>query len=348
MESRLNFENDYCEGAHPKILEALIASNMEQTMGYGSDPYTESAEKKIRRACQCENAEIRLLVGGTQTNTTVIDSLLHNYEGVVCAETGHIAVHESGAVEAFGHKVLPLPARQGKLMPDVLRSYLRDFWADENHEHMVLPGMVYLSHPTEYGTLYTLSELQELYRICQDYEIPLYVDGARLGYGLASPETDVDLPALAKVTDVFSIGGTKVGALLGEAVVFTKKMPSHFLTTVKRHGALLAKGRVLGIQFDTLFTDDLYMENSRHAIAMAGLLKQGLEQRGMKFYLDSPTNQQFVVLENNFLQQLHRHIAFSIWEKVDEEHTAVRFCTSWATKEENIRKLFEVMDSIVL
>ncbi len=348
MQEKLNFENDYCEGAHPAILEALAATNMEQTMGYGSDPYTASARQKIAKACGCDANGVWLLVGGTQANATVIDSLLQGYEGVVCATTGHIAVHEAGAVEAFGHKVLTLPASQGKLLPDVLLAYLREHFADENREHMVWPGMVYLSHPTEYGTLYTAEEMKELYEICRTYEIPLYVDGARLGYALACPQSDIDLPFLAKYTDAFSIGGTKVGALFGEAVVFTKKTPPHFLTTVKRHGALLAKGRLLGIQFDTLFTDGLYLQCGRHAIDMARLLKEGFAKRGMEFFLDSPTNQQFLVLERAFMEALQEKAAFSFWEKVDERRTAVRFCTSWATKEENIRKLFEMIDGLVL
>lgn len=347
MEQKLNFESDYTEGCHPKILERLVATNLEQTSGYGADVYTRSAEEKIREACQCPGAQVCLLTGGTQTNTTIIDSLLCNYEGVVCVDSGHIAVHEAGAVEAFGHKVLPLTGVNGKLEAETLKQYLKSFWEDENCEHMVIPGMVYLSHPTECGTLYTKKELERIHKICQSYGLPLFLDGARLGYGLMSRGTDVTLPDLARLTDVFYIGGTKVGALFGEAVVFPhQNMPKHFMTTVKRHGALLAKGRLLGIQFDTLFTENLYMELGAHGIRMAEELKQGMKERGIPFYIESPTNQQFLVLEDVFLRELQKRVKCSFWAKVDEHHTAVRFCTSWATRSESIRQLFEVVDDM--
>lgn len=336
----LSFESDYIEGAHEKILHRLMETNMEQLSGYGGDPYCESAKEKIRQACHCPQADVYFLVGGTQTNAAVIASVLKNYEGVVAAHTGHVSVHEAGAIEYTGHKVLEIPQYQGKIDAAKLEAYIAAFYEDENHEHMVFPGMVYISHPTEYGTLYTKNELKQISGVCKKYQIPLYMDGARLGYGLMSYGTDVTLADVAKYCDIFYIGGTKVGALCGEAVVFTKNnTPEHFMTTVKQHGALMAKGRLLGVQFDTLFTDDLYMKISRHAIDMAEILKDGFREKGYVFYIGSPTNQQFVILENQEMEELSKKVAFSFWEKYDEEHTVVRFATSWATKEENIRTL---------
>ncbi|MDO4305882.1 MAG: low specificity L-threonine aldolase [Eubacteriales bacterium] len=339
----LSFECDYSEGAHEKVLARLLETNMEQLSGYGSDKYCEQAKEKIRMACGCPDAQIFFLMGGTQTNEVVIDAMLQSYEGVVAAKTGHVSVHEAGAIEHSGHKVLTLPEYQGKMDAEDLESLLSEFWSDENHEHMVFPGMVYISHPTEYGTLYSEEELKKLSGVCRRYKIPLYMDGARLGYGLMSSETDVTLPKIAEYCDVFYIGGTKVGALCGEAVVFTKRnMPVHFLTIVKQHGALLAKGRVLGIQFDTLFTDDLYFKISRHAVEMAEYMKSGLLKKGVRFYLESPTNQQFIILENSEMEELGKRAAFSFWEKLDEEHTVIRLATSWATKKESIDRLLEL------
>lgn len=341
----ISFESDYIEGAHEKILERLLETNFEQLPGYGNDIYCERAKEKIRAACECPDADIYFLTGGTQTNATVIDALLAPYEGVLCAETGHVNAHEAGAIEYTGHKVLALPHHEGKIHADELEAYLRNFWQDANHEHMVFPGMVYISYPTEYGTLYSKAELEDISAICRANQIPLYLDGARLGYGLMSPSADVTLPLIAEYCDVFYIGGTKVGALLGEAVVFTRhNTPRHFLTTIKQHGALLAKGRLTGIQFDTLFTDDLYFKISRHAIQMAELLKEGFRERGYTFYLDSPTNQQFIVLEDEEMEWLKNHVAFSFWEKADEDHTVVRFATSWATQETSILRLMELLD----
>lgn len=336
----LFFENDYTEGAHEEILKRLIETNMEKLPGYGSDSYCDSAKRKIREACECPEAQIFFLVGGTQTNAIVIDGMLKQYEGVVAAATGHVSIHEAGAIEAAGHKVLEIAQKNGKIDAQELKTYLNQFWQDENHEHMVFPGMVYISHPTEYGTLYTKEELQALSAVCKQYKIPLYLDGARLGYGLMSRETDVTLPLIAKYCDVFYIGGTKVGALCGEAVVFTKNnMPMHFMTIVKQHGALLAKGRLLGIQFDTLFTNQLYQRISRHGIKMAEQLKDVFQEKGYPFYLESPTNQQFIILENTEMERLSKEVSFSFWEKRDERHTVVRFAASWATKEEDIEKL---------
>lgn len=335
----ISFENDYIQGAHPEILRRLTETNMEPLSGYGSDPYCESAREKIRRACGCENAEVYFLVGGTQTNAVVIDAMTKGYEGVVAADSGHIAIHEAGAVEFTGHKVLTVPGDNGKINGNELRQYLQGFYQDENHEHMVFPGMVYISHPTEFGTLYTKEELKQISEVCREYEIPLYLDGARLGYGLMSRGTDVSLSDVAEFCDAFYIGGTKVGALCGEAVVFPGKAPKHFLTSVKQHGALLAKGRLLGIQFYTLFTDELYFRISRHAIEMAEKLKEVLRDKRLPFAWESPTNQQFVIMDDRKMEQLREKVVFSFWEKADQNHTVVRFATSWGTKEEEIEEL---------
>lgn len=340
----LSFESDYTVGAHENILNRMQEMNLIQQKGYGSDTICEDAKEKIRKACGCPQAQIRFLTGGTQANATVIASVLARYEGVVAAKTGHIAVHEAGAIEYTGHKVLELPGHDGKIKAAELRELLHTYWQDANHEHMVFPGMVYLSHPTEYGTLYSRDELEEISGICREYEIPLYLDGARLGYGLMSRQTDVTLPVIAECCDVFYIGGTKVGALFGEAVVFTKNnMPKHFLTMVKQQGGLLAKGWLLGLQFDTLFTDDLYLRISRNAIEMAELLKNAFKEKGYRFYLESPTNQQFIILENKEMERLQKNVAFSFWEKYDEEHTIVRFATSWATSKEDIDELCKLL-----
>lgn len=340
----LSFESDYVEGAHERILQRLMETNLEQLSGYGQDCYCQKAKEKIRKACECPDAQIFFLVGGTQTNTVAIGAFLKSYEGVMAAETGHVSTHEAGAIEYHGHKVLELPEHQGKIRGNELKALLESFWQDENHEHMVFPGMVYISHPTEYGTLYSREELEELSHICRSYEIPLYLDGARLGYGLMSQDTDVTLPMIAEYCDAFYIGGTKVGALCGEALVFTKNnMPGHFLAIVKQHGALLAKGRLLGIQFDTLFTEGLYFEIGRHAIEMAELLKKGLIEKGYTLYLNSPTNQQFVLLDNEKYQALQKEVAMGFWEKPDQDHTVVRLATSWATKRESVEQFLELL-----
>lgn len=344
----LFFENDYGEGAHEKILERFRETNYEKLPGYETDRYCEQAKEKIKAACECPEAEVYFLAGGTQTNAVVIRSLLRPYEGVLAARTGHINCHEAGAIEYTGHKVLELPEHQGKIRAEELEAYLKTFYGDESHEHMVFPGMVYLSHPTEYGTLYTREELEQIYGVCRENHLTLYVDGARLGYGLMSRETDVTLPFLAGCCDVFYIGGTKVGALCGEAVVFTKNnSPAHFMTLVKQQGAMPAKGRLLGVQFDTLFTDGLYWELGRRAIEMAELLKEVFHRKGYAFYLESPTNQQFLLLEDEEAERLSREVCFSFWEKPDETHTVVRFVTSWATQEEDIRQLEKRLRSYV-
>lgn len=339
-----HFASDYMEGAHPKILERLIETNMEKTSGYGTDPYCASARDRIREACDCPDAAVHFLVGGTQTNATVISALLKNYEGVLSAETGHIAVHEAGAIEATGHKVLTLPQKDGKIDAAAVEAYLENFERDENHDHMVFPGMVYISHPTEYGTLYTKAELARMDAVCARFGIPLFLDGARLGYGLAARGTDVTLADIAKHCDVFYIGGTKVGAMFGEAVVFTNPaLARGFFTSIKQHGALLAKGRILGIQFETLFTDNLYLSIARHAIDMAEKLKAGLLAKGYRLALDSPTNQQFVVLDNARMRELKEKVTFSFWEGLDAETSVIRFATSWATREEDVDALIDLL-----
>lgn len=343
----LSFESDYIEGAHPLVLEALIKTNMEAMSGYGADKYTARAKEKIAAACGLPESQIAFITGGTQTNQLVIDTMLRQFEGVVSAQTGHISVHEAGAIEFTGRKVLTLPAHNGKMDAGELRSFLTDFFADGNNEHMVFPGIVYISHPTEYGTLYTKAELTALSGVCREYNIPLFMDGARLGYGLESRSTDVTLKDIARLCDVFYIGGTKVGALCGEAVVFTKKnMPLHFENLIKKHGALLAKGRLTGVQFDMLFTDDLYFKISRNAIDRAEELKSLFAGLGYKFFIDSPTNQQFVILENARMEELKKSVKFSFWEKHDDMHTVVRFATSWATTKEKIEELKKVLESV--
>lgn len=340
----LYFENDYSEGAHPKILQRLMDTNMKHLSGYGSDRYTTLAKDKIRKLCNCPEAEIYFLVGGTQTNQTVIDSVLRSFEGVIAAETGHVSVHEAGAIEFTGHKVLTLPQHDGKLCARELEAYMETFLGDDSHEHMVFPGMVYISHPTEYGTLYTKDELKELSQVCRHFKLPLYIDGARLITGLACPENELSLPDIADLCDVFYIGGTKAGTLCGEAVVFTKNnTPAHFLTQIKQHGALLAKGRLCGVQFDALFTDELYKETGRNAIETAALLREGLRKKGYTFYNSSPTNQLFLVMENSRLEELKNHVVYSFWEKADDTHTVIRFATSWATAREDVEKLLSLL-----
>ena len=340
----LSFECDYNTGAHPKILEALMRTNMEPCPGYGNDVYTKMAREKIRVACGRKDADVRFLVGGTQTNRIVIDSMLQNYEGVISATTGHVNAHEAGAIEASGHKVLTVPGYDGKLRADDVEDLISRFYADGSYEHMVFPGMVYISHPTEYGTLYTLGELEEISSVCRRHSIPLFLDGARLGYGLMSHDTDVTLFDIARLCDVFYIGGTKVGALCGEAVVFThNNAPKHFFTTVKQNGALLAKGRLLGVQFDTLFTDGLYFEISKNAIDRAEELKRLFAEKGYSFFKNSPTNQQFIVLSDEKIEELTPLVRFEIWERVDEGHCAVRFATSWATQRSDIEALARII-----
>ena len=337
------FNSDYLEGAHPYVMEKLNETNMVQTVGYGEDEYCEAARERIKAVCQAPEADVHFLVGGTQTNTTVIASILRPWQGVLSAVSGHINCHEVGAIESTGHKVITLPTANGKITARQVQDYVEWHKNDESTEHIVQPGMVYISHPTEYGTLYSKAELEALSAVCHTYHMPLFVDGARLGYALVSEGTDVTLADLARLTDVFYIGGTKVGALCGEAVVFPHGAPAHFMTMVKQQGALLAKGRLMGIQFDVLFTDDLYTRISRNAIETANALKKGLAAKGYRFFMDSPTNQLFVVLENTQLAALEGKAKFGFWEKFDDSHTVVRIATSWATKMEEIEQLIALM-----
>ncbi len=345
----LSFASDYIEGAHPKILERLSETNFEIQPGYGEDAYCLSAKEKIREACRCPEADVYFISGGTQTNRTVISAFLRDTEGVVSAATGHVNGHEGGAIEATGHKVLTLPAPEGKLRAEDLRAYLRDFYADaDGYPHMVQPGMVYISHPTEYGTLYGLGELRAIRAVCDEYGLPLFLDGARLGYGLVTPGSDVTLPDLARLTDVFYIGGTKVGALLGEAVVFPHGAPKHFFTHMKQNGAVLAKGRVLGLQFDALFTDGLYLEIARHAVDLAQQIRKTLRECGYHFHIETQANQIFVVLGSEQMERLSREVVFTFWEKLDETSSVIRLCTSWATKPEAVERLCAVLREIAV
>lgn len=346
---RASFESDYNNGCLPEILRRLSETNDEKSSGYGFDPYTERAKDRIRKACDMTEAEVHFLVGGTQTNATTIDSLLQGCEGVLSVDTGHINVHESGAVEAFGHKVLVLPGiAGGKMAASQINDYMRKFLADETYPHMVQPGMVYITLPTELGALYSRKELADIYTVCQQYGLRLYVDGARLGYGLMAEGNDIDLPFLAHHCDAFHIGGTKVGALLGEALVYTNtRAPKYIFTIIKRHGALLAKGRVLGLQFDTLFTYDLYFRVSRHAINMAQALRKVFAKHGLSLGIDSPTNQQFVILSKEQKQQLAEEIAFEIWEPLSDDRLLCRFVTCWATTEADIVALDEALAHIL-
>ena len=341
---KLSFASDYTEGAHPAIIERLVQTNMEQTAGYGTDEYCERARSLIRKACECPEATVHFLVGGTQTNATVIDALLNRYEGVIAAETGHVAVHEAGAIESCGHKVLTLTCDKGKITAASVKRYLQDFYADGNYEHMVHPGMVYISQPTEYGTLYTKQEMSAISAVCREYHIPLYVDGARLAYALACKENDVTLADLARLCDAFYIGGTKCGALFGEAVVIPDpKRSPHFFTIMKQHGALLAKGRLLGIQFETLFTDDLYLHIGENAIRAADTIRAFLASHGYEQYFTAPTNQIFIVLDNTRYAELSKKITFGFWEKKDDSHTVVRIATDWVTTQENVEKLLQAL-----
>ena len=344
----VSFVSDYIAGAHPDVLKRLEETNLSPQPGYGADEYCESAKAKIREAVGLPDADVEFLVGGTQTNAVVISTMLADHEGVISAGTGHVSAHEAGAIEWTGHKVLEIRSENGKIGAEALAAYISAFYEDENHEHMVFPGMVYISHPTEYGTLYSRAELEALSAVCSRYGIPLYLDGARLAYALASPATDLTLHDIAALCDVFYIGGTKAGALCGEAVVFTRgSRPPHFLTSVKRRGALLAKGRLLGVQFDALFTDGLYMRIGKHAVDLAMKLKETLKTRGLPFFIESYTNQQFVVLEDGFLKRLKEDVAFDFWEKVDESHTVVRFATGWSTTDDDLAALSDALDRVV-
>ena len=343
--TKLNFASDYNLGACPEILSRLMEKNSEHQTGYGLDEYCKSAAEKIREACKCPEAVVSFLEGGTQTNATVIDALIRNYQGAVAVGSGHINGHESGAVEAAGHKILTLPGKDGKMQADELEIFLKEFHADANREHMVEPGVVYISHPTECGTLYSKQELTGLHEICGRYHIPLYLDGARLGYGLAARDTDVTLEDIAANVDAFYIGGTKVGALFGEAVVFTRKeLASHFFTITKQHGALLAKGWILGLQFDTLFSNHLYEKLGENGIRTAMKIKETLADRGYRFAFPSNTNQQFVILSNEEIRELEEKLVFTLWDKWDEAHSVIRLATSFGTTDKEVEALLSMFE----
>ena len=343
----IRFNCDYLEGAHPKIMEKMMETNFVQTPGYGEDEFCERAREVIREKCGVPDAYVQFLVGGTQTNLTVIASTLRPYQGVLAAHTGHIAVHETGAIEATGHKVLTLPSDDGKITADQVQKAYELHWADESHEHIVQPGMVYISHPTENGTLYTKDELKALYKTCKKLGLPVFLDGARLGYGLMSEGTDVTLKDIAEYTDVFYIGGTKVGALFGEAVVITNPViAKDFRYMIKQRGGMLAKGRLLGIQFLTLLEDGLYEEIAGKAVKQAMRLKEAFLEKGYPLFYNSNTNQQFPIMPKQHLEQLKEKYSFEMWAPLDEEYSAVRFCTSWATKDENVDALIADLDNL--
>lgn len=340
----LSFESDYNNGCHPKILERLAETNEVTCPGYGEDEFCRSAKEKIKKACGCPEGDVFFISGGTQTNVTVIASMLKPFEGVITADTGHINAHEAGALEYTGFKALPIKNHRGKIDARELDEYIETFYGDDNREHMVFPGMVYISHPTEYGSIYSKKELEDISSVCKKRDIPLFMDGARLGYGLFGIGADLSLKDIAGLCDVFYIGGTKVGALCGEAVVFPgKRTPEHFVHMIKKHGALLAKGRLLGVQFDALFTDDLYFEISKNAMEKAKRLIQICKDAGLSFFYESPTNQQFVILENNALKNLSQKVRFGFWERYDDNHTVVRFATSWATKDSELEELSRIL-----
>ena len=347
MIEKLNFASDYMEGAHQAILDALVKTNMLSSPGYGADDFCKEAAKKILEASSCPNGDVYFLVGGTQTNATVIDCILNKYQGVIAADSGHIAVHEAGAIEYGGHKVLTVKGKDGKISAKQVQALVSDWEKDENSSHMVMPGMCYISQPTEYGTVYSLKELEALSAVCKKNSIPLFVDGARLAYALASSENDVELKDLARLADVFYIGGTKCGCLFGEAVVFPKKnFIPHFFTMIKQHGALLAKGRLLGVQFATLFTDNLYLKLGEPAISAAKKIEKKLVECGFKLFVPNQTNQVMFIIENDRLKKLSELCAYGFIEKFDERSSVIRFATAWSTTSEKTDKLLKVIEKI--
>ena len=342
----IRFESDYTQGAVPQIIDALVNTNMEMTPGYGKDEYCLSAERKIKAELECENAEVHFLVGGTQTNLTFIASAVKPYQGVICADSGHINVHECGSIEACGTKLLQIPSADGKIKAEEIEKIAAEHWEDTNREHAVQPGLVYISFPTENGTIYSKKELEDIYSVCKKYELLLYIDGARLGYGLASKANDLKLSDFPKLCDAFYIGGTKVGALFGEALIIVNdSCKKDFRYMEKQKGAMLAKGRLLGLQFDALFTDGLYFKISRHAVSLAEKVREAFEKKGIEMLFDSPTNQQFPILTKQQADKLSQQFAYSFWCKV-EDKLAVRFCTSWATDEKDVDILIEAIKEL--
>lgn len=335
----ISFESDYDNGCHELILKRLAETNDDRATGYGLDDYCKMAKEKVRAACGTPEADVFFLMGGTQTNATVIDAMLSSYQGVLAVETGHINVHESGAIEFGGHKVLRLPSHDGRMDASELEKWLKDFYDDPTYDHMVFPGLVYITFATELGTIYSRAQLESISAVCKNYNLPLFIDGARLGYGLMAEGCDISLPQLAELCDVFYIGGTKCGAYCGEAVVFPKgNAPAHFFTIVKQHGALLAKGRLLGVQFDTLMSDDLYFRLARHAVVQAMRLRDAFVAKGYKMYSNSPTNQQFVLLSKDTIARLSKDFVFEQWYPVGDDMNC-RFVTSWATRVQDVDAL---------
>ncbi|MDD7305477.1 MAG: beta-eliminating lyase-related protein [Peptoniphilaceae bacterium] len=340
----LSFSSDYIAGAHPDVLKALVDTNLESMAGYGNDIYTQKAIEKIKKEIDKPDAQVYLLTGGTQTNQIVIDTMLDDYQGVISATSGHVNVHEAGAIEFSGHKVLTVDTVDGKINAKTIRSYLELFYKDGSYEHMVFPGMVYISYPTEYGSLYSKKELEDIYSLCKEYQMQLFIDGARLAYGLMSDECDLTMKDLARLCDVFYIGGTKCGALAGEAVVFThNNQPKRFNTLVKQRGAMIAKGRLLGVEFDALFTNGLYYEIGKIGIDKAKKLKEILASKGYEFFMKTSTNQQFILIENKKMEELAKKVDFGFTQTYDENHTVIRFASSWSTTDEDLKLLEECL-----
>lgn len=338
------FQCDYNEGAHQRILDRLMETNLEQTVGYGEDHYCAEARNTIRNVLGRNDVDVHFLVGGTQANATVISSVLRPHQGVLCAGSGHINVHETGAIEHGGHKVLAIPAVNGLLTAKSIREAMEEHLAEDGPEHTVQPGMVYISFSSEVGTVYSLEQLKEISSVCSEYGLPLFIDGARMGYGLASEGCDVTLSDITSLADIFYIGGTKQGALFGEAVVIVNEaLKKDFRYFIKQNGGMLAKGRLLGIQFQTLFEDGLYFELSRHAVSLALGIRDAFAKKGYEFLVESPSNQQFPILPNDVMESLSKDFLFSVWKKVDADHTAVRFCTSWATSEDAVSSLISAL-----
>lgn len=338
------FQCDYNEGAHPQIMERLLETNLEQTVGYGEDHYCAAAREAIRKVIGRNDADVHFLTGGTQANATVISSILRPHQGVLCASTGHINVHETGAIEHGGHKVLAIEAENGLLGAEQIRKAMELHYAEDDPEHTVQPGMVYISFSSELGTVYTLKQLKDIGSVCKEYGLPLFIDGARMGYGLASEGCDVTVQDIAQIADIFYLGGTKQGALFGEAVVITNgSLKKDFRYFIKQNGGMLAKGRLLGIQFLTLFEDGLYFKISEHAIKLALKIRDAFMAKGFEMLVQSPSNQQFPILDNETMRHLSENFLFSIWQKIDDTHTAVRFCTSWATTDEAVDALISAI-----
>lgn len=340
----IRLECDYTCGAHPAVLERLVSTNAEHTPGYGVDEHCQNAAQMLKQLCQRPDADIHFLVGGTQTNMTVISATLRPHQGVVSADSGHIAVHETGAIEATGHKVLTIPSEDGKLTAAQIDALCQYHLNDPTAEHTVQPGMVYISNPTELGTIYTLAELEAIREVTDKYGLPLFLDGARLGCALAAERNDITLADLGRLCDAFYVGGTKMGALFGEALVLTHPaIKKDFRYLIKQHGGMLAKGRLLGVQFEALLENGLYFDIGRHSVSLAMQLKRAFAAKGYPTLVDSPTNQQFPIVPNSLLERLEGMCTWSLQAKPDAEHTAIRFCTSWATTQAEIDQIIALL-----